>query len=208
MAKQANDPSGDWTAGIVAIFAALLLGGAIPIALYYTLYVPRVQARIAEEKRLEDQQATQAALVAREERVRKLEEDAAEMEKRLRQVEENFTAPVDRDVLISKITNFARDHNIRLPAEQANVLRAKIVYEGGQEITFAKGLKAVPIIINCQATFHDFCRFLTQIENMKDAVLIIESLDINGDQNGGNSHRFEVVLYSIERRDIAAVGTN
>lgn len=208
MAKQASSGSGDWTAGIVAIVAAMLLGGAIPIGLYYAMYVPSVQKRQAEERRFNELQTQSTLLIAREEKVRGLEADAVEMRARLDKVEKKFTAPVDRTELVTRIANMARGHNLRLRAEMSNTLRAKIVYEGSAELKFLKGLKASAIIVDCQATYHDFGRFLAEVEAMEDAVLIVESLDINGDQNGGWSHNFMMTLYMIEKRDIDAVGVN
>jgi len=207
MAKQTSSSSGDWTAGIVAIVAAMLLGGAIPIGLYFALYVPRVQARIAEEKRHETLKQDESLLIAKEERVRKLEEDAVGMEARLAKVEEKFTPMVDRAELLKTISDLARDHNIRLKTEMSQTLRAKVVYEGGADIGFSKGLKAASIIVDCQATYHDFGRFLAELESMPNAVLIVDSLEIDSDQNGGYSHKFLLNLYAVERRDVSAVGT-
>lgn len=206
MAKQAVSGGGDWTAGIVAITAAVLLGGAIPIALYYTLYTPQVLARQGEEKKLVELKATEEVLVGRETRVRTLETEGAEMRERLAKLEERFTAPVDRAELVTRISNIAQDHNIRLRAEQAQTLRAKTVYDGAKELTFARGLKASSIMVDCQATYHDFGRFVAALESLPDAVLIIESIDIDGDQNGAYSHVFQMTIYAIERRNLDAVG--
>ncbi|MBX3473644.1 MAG: hypothetical protein KF754_04615 [Planctomycetes bacterium] len=206
MAKQQGGGGGDWTAGIVAIVAAVLLGGAIPIALYYALYVPQVQARVAEDKKLNELKATEEILVGRETRVRVLETEGAEMRERLAKLEEKFTAPVDRADLINRISKIAADHNIRLRSEQSQMLRAKTVYDGAKELTFPQGLKAASILVDCQATYHDFGRFVAALESMPDAVLIIESLDIDGDQNGGYSHVFSMTIYSIERRNLDQVG--
>lgn len=206
MAKQASASSGDWTAGIVAIVAALLLGGAVPIALYYALYTPRFEARVAEEKKHKGYQDEETVLLAREEKVRKLEEDAKEMRERLAKVEEKFTPAVDRAELVTRISKMAEGHNIRLRSEMATTLRAKVVFDGNSDVVFAKGLKAASIMVDCQATYHDFGRFLAELESMQDHVLIVESLDIDGDQNGGYSHSFKMTLYVIERRDLEAVG--
>lgn len=206
MAKQAKTSSGDWTAGIVAITAALLLGGAIPVALYYALYVPRVREREAEEVKLRTLHDDEQLLMARRDRVKGLEDDADEMRKRLAEVEEQFTAPTQFGELVSRTAKLADSHHLRLRADQAQMVRAKVVYDGNRRINFAKGLKASQILVEGQAWYHDLGRFITEIESLKDAVVVVESLEMRGDQNGGYSHNFKLSLYVIERRDLDAVG--
>jgi len=128
------------------------------------------------------------------------------MRTRLAEVEKQFTAPTEFSELVAHITKLAASNHLRLRADQAQMVRAKVVYDGNRRINFAKGLKASQILVEGQAWYHDLGRFVTELESLNTAVVLVESLEMRGDQNGGYSHNFKLSLYVIERRELDAVG--
>lgn len=206
--KNKNAAGSDWTAGIVAIVAALLLGGGIPVGLLYGLYFPKVKEREGEEARMKEQEQVSELLGVRLAKVEKLESEAKEMRERLIDIEKPFSAPNAPEV-IEQIDRLAQSHNLGLIPERRQMLRARIVYAGAESeaVSFAQGLNASCVWVDAFGTYHDFGRFLTALETMPGAVVICESLDCYGDQSGSTLHTFRLKLFVIERRDVDKVGT-
>lgn len=210
--------AGEWTAGIIAIVAALLLGGAVPIGLYMGLYKPKEQDRITAEAKLAELDVDWELLVARQQRVKGLQDDADDMERRLEEIEEPFaSADVERlDVpeVRARLLTLAEKHNLELLPERQQELGSERVYTGNQRITFQHGLNATKLIIEAQAYYHDFGRFVTEMETLRDEedkaktkyVIIPEKLICKGDPNGGSRHVFVLHVFVVEKRDIASIG--
>ncbi|MEZ5992519.1 MAG: hypothetical protein R3E76_09210 [Planctomycetota bacterium] len=209
-ADSGTGSSGDWTAGIVAIVAALLLGSAIPIGLYFGLYRPKVAERIAAQENKTKLDGEMNAMIARQEFVVKLETEADSVAERIEEIEKPFAlADVEKmDVpeVHEALLRLAKLHNLGLLPERQQQLRAEIVFPAGQRIEFPHGLMATKLTIETHAYFHDFGRFLTAMETMEKFVIIPESLICTGDSNGGSRHMFRMNVFVIERRDVDAIG--
>lgn len=211
MAKGAAGSSGgDWTAGIVAIVAALLLGSALPVGLYFGLYKPKEKERLDAANKLEQLNVDMEMMIARGDRVRGLEEDGKQMEVRVQEMEIPFAVAdaekMDVPDVRATLLRLAEKHQLSLRPERQQQLGAEVVFTGGDRITFEKGLKATKLQIEAKARFHDFGRFVTEMETLEQYVIIPESLVCTGDANGGNDHVFIMVVYVVERRDIDAIG--
>ena len=218
MAEKGLSSGGEWTAGIVAIVAALLLGGAVPVGLYVGLYKPKEEERLAAQQREAQLQVDWDLLIARQDRVRGLEEDAKDMAARLTEIEEPFAeADVERlDVpeVRARLLTLAEKHHLELLPERQQQLGSERVYIGNQRITFEHGLTATKLIIEAQAFYHDFGRFVTEMETLRDEndaskakfVIIPEKLICKGDPNGGRRHVFVLHVFVVEKRDISSIG--
>lgn len=210
MAKGAGSSGGDWTAGIVAIVAALLLGSALPVGLYFGLYKPKEKERLEAANKLEQLNVDMEMMIARGDRVRGLEEDGKQMEVRVQEMEIPFAVAdaekMDVPDVRATLLRLAEKHQLSLRPERQQQLGAEVVFTGGDRITFEKGLKATKLQIEAKARFHDFGRFVTEMETLEQYVIIPESLVCTGDANGGNDHVFIMVVYVVERRDIDAIG--
>ncbi|MCZ7604977.1 MAG: hypothetical protein M5U25_02675 [Planctomycetota bacterium] len=210
MAKGAGSSGGDWTAGIVAIVAALLLGSALPIGLYFGLFKPKEQERIDAQQKLEQVKVDYQMMLARADRVRGLEEDGVKMADDIKELESPFAVgdPEKLDVpeVRATLLRLAENHKLELRPERQARLGAEVVFAGGERIAFEKGLQATKLQIEARARFHDFGRFITEMETLENYVIIPESLVCTGDANGGNDHTFIMVVYVIERRDVDAIG--
>lgn len=210
MAKGAGSSGGDWTAGIVAIVAALLLGGALPIGLYFGLYKPKEKERLAAEQKLVQLNVDLELMMARGERVRGLEDDGVAMADRIKELESPFAVgdaeKMDVPEVRATLLRMAETHKLELRPERQQQLGAEVVFAGGDRITFEKGLTATKLQIEARARFHDFGRFITEMETLEKYVIIPESLVCTGDANGGNDHVFIMVVYVVERRDVDAIG--
>lgn len=210
MAKGAGSSGGDWTAGIVAIVAALLLGSALPVGLYFGLFKPKEQERIDAQQKLEQVKVDYQMMLARADRVRGLEEDGVKMADDIKELESPFAVgdPEKLDVpeVRATLLRLAENHKLELRPERQAQLGAEVVFAGGERIAFEKGLQATKLQIEARARFHDFGRFITEMETLENYVIIPESLVCTGDANGGNDHTFIMVVYVIERRDVDAIG--
>lgn len=210
MAKGAGSSGGDWTAGIVAIVAALLLGSALPIGLYFGLFKPKEQERIDAQQKLEQVKVDYQMMLARADRVRGLVEDGVKMADDIKELESPFAVgdPEKLDVpeVRATLLRLAENHKLELRPERQAQLGAEVVFAGGERIAFEKGLQATKLQIEARARFHDFGRFITEMETLENYVIIPESLVCTGDANGGNDHTFIMVVYVIERRDVDAIG--
>lgn len=210
MAKGAGSSGGDWTAGIVAIVAALLLGSALPIGLYFGLYKPKEKERLDAEAKLAQLNTDMELMIARGERVRGLEEDGVKMAADIKELESPFAVgdPEKLDVpeVRATLLRLAENHKLELRPERQQQLGAEVVFAGGERIAFDKGLQATKLQIEARARFHDFGRFVTEMETLENYVIIPESLVCTGDANGGNDHTFIMVVYVVERRDVDAIG--
>ena len=216
--KTGSGSNGDWTAGIVAIVAALLLGGAVPLGVYFGLYVPKVKERQAAEEKQKALAVEMDLMLARGDRVRVLEEEGVDMEVRLRDVEAPFAEPdverMDVPEVRAALLRLAERNNLSLRPERQQQLGAEIVYAPGIRLQFEKGLMATKLTIEARAYFHDFGRFVTQMETLAQEgndgapkyVIIPEELTCTGDSNGGRKHTFVMSVYVVERREIDSIG--
>lgn len=218
MADKVTGSGGEWTAGIIAIVAALLLGGALPVGLYMGLYKPKEAERIAAEQRLSQLDLDWDMLIARQQRVSALKEDGKMMEARLQNIEGPFAVPdverLDVPEVRARLVTLAERHNLELLPERQQQLGSERVYTGNQRITFPQGLHATKLIIEAQAYYHDFGRFVTEMETLRDEedkerakyVIIPEKLICKGDPNGGSRHVFVLHVFVVEKRDIDSIG--
>jgi Tfp pilus assembly protein PilO len=208
--KGASSSGGDWTAGIVAIVAALLLGSAIPIGLYFGLYKPKVADRVAANKKLETLKIDMTAMVTRSDKVRKLETEGDEMAIRVAKIEEDFAVsdPERMDVpdAWAAIQKLAEDNFLELLPERKTQLGARVVFKANNRIEFENGLRATKLRIEAQAYFHDFARFVSKMEYLEKFVVVPEMLICKGDTNGGTTHMFVMEVYVVERRDVDRIG--
>jgi hypothetical protein len=208
--KGTSSSGGDWTAGIVAIVAAMLLGSAIPVGLYFGLYKPKVAEHSAAKEKLNTLQTDMTAMVARSERVRKLEDEGEAMAARVTKDEARFAIadPEALDVLAAReaIQKLADDSFLELLPERKSQMGARIVFKSNNRIEFENGLRATRLKVEAQAYFHDFARFVSRLEHMEKFVVVPETLICKGDTNGGVTHKFFLDLYVIERRDVNSIG--
>ena len=111
--------------------------------------------------------------------------------------------PLARQALL----RLAEKHRFALRPERAQQLGAEMVYvPGGERVEFESGLRATRLNIEAQATFHDFARFVVEMETLKDFVIIPESLTAAGDSTHGSRHVFRMVVHVVERRNIDGIG--
>ncbi|MBZ0135796.1 MAG: hypothetical protein K8I27_05445 [Planctomycetes bacterium] len=219
MAEKGLGSSGsEWTAGIIAIVAALLLGGAVPVGVYAGLYKPKEKERVAAEQKLTSLDSEWELVIQRQDRVRGLEDDAEKMAERLTAIEAPFAlADVERmDVteVRTRLLTLADKHHLELLPERQQQLGSERVYIGNQRISFPKGLHATKLIIEARAYYHDFGRFVTELETLRDPadetkimnVIIPEKLICKGDPNGGSRHVFILHVFVVEKRDINSIG--
>ncbi|MCB9894775.1 MAG: hypothetical protein H6839_10015 [Planctomycetes bacterium] len=216
--KASSGSGGDWTAGIVAIFAALLLGSAAPIGLYFGLYKPKVADRIAAEEKKSKLMLDMDLMLKRSERVTTLENEGDAMSERVKAQEAPFAEPdverLDVPEVRAALLRLAEKHHLALRPERQQQLGAEVVYAPGIRIRFAKGLMATKLTIEALAYFHDFGRFVTQMETLAQEgnetspkyIIIPEELTCTGDTNGGSKHVFVMSVYVIERRDVDSIG--
>jgi Tfp pilus assembly protein PilO len=202
--------TGDWTAGMIAIFAALMIGGAVPALVYFGLYQPKVEERTGAERRLDDLKVEQDIVLAKQAEVRGLMNDASDMAKRLEQSGENFVTPPEGDTDVPELRRFLRDqariHGLALLPRHTGQIGAEMIYWGDRVITFEHGLQATQIIAELYGTYHDFGRYLAFLESLPE-VMIIDTLRCEGDSNGGRMHSFELRIYVVLKRDIEQIGS-
>ncbi|MBK8206227.1 MAG: hypothetical protein IPK87_05435 [Planctomycetes bacterium] len=206
----ADKASGDWTAGIIAMFAALLIGGGIPVGLYLGLYAPKKQERIDAEKKYNELVSNEMVLLAQQADVMKLKAEADEMAERVKEIEAPFAvgsdARVDVPAARDALKLLAERHNLKLLPIRRQQAGAEVVFPGEAQVTFEKGLVATKLIIEAQATFHDFGRFVTEMEMLSNLVVIPATLDCQGDSNGGREHLFVMHVFVVQKRDVEVIG--
>lgn len=206
----ADKASGDWTAGIVAMVAAFLIGGGIPAGLYMGLYLPKKDERIASQKKLEEAKVQSQVLLAKQTDIKKLENEADEMAKRVEEIEAPFatgsSARMDVQAAREAISALADTHNLKLIPVRRQQPNAVIVYPGEVQVKFEYGLIATKLIIEAQATLHDFGRFVTAMEMEPSLVVLPSTLNCQGDSNGGREHIFVMHVFVVEKRDLATWG--
>lgn len=202
--------SGDWTAGIIAIFAALLIGSGIPTAVYFGLYKPKQAERERAERDLAALREDEGRVMREQQEVNRLKGEMEAMATRLDELGAAFEPPTEGSLDVPevrrRIAALAEEHGLRLQPRRAAQIGAQIVYFGDQEVRFEHGLRATLLTIEAEATYHDFGRFLADLESNPDLVLLPESLLCQGDNNGGRLHSFVMHVYVVLKRDVAQVG--
>lgn len=205
--KKPQGISGDWTAGIMAIVAAVLLGGGVPIGLYMGLYTPKKQERIAAEGKLKQVETEMNIQVDRQKRVNDLTQDAAKVEEWVRELETPFSDPSQLRVVQENIRTLCGTHNLRVPQDRLqSETNPEAVRATGERIPFKDGLQASQLVIHVTGTYHDFARFFVKLESMTDALVIPEALIMLGDQSQGRKHVFLLSVFVVEKRDYATIG--
>jgi Tfp pilus assembly protein PilO len=211
----AEGATGDWTAGMVAIAAAVLIGAGLTIGAYFGAYVPMKEQRQAADRKLSELVVDQAMVEMELERVRGMEADAKTMEERVAALEENFAVgkPADLDVpkVRDEIEDLCQAHNLDFLDAVRQQRDAQMVYKGEKRIEFQHGLAATLLMVDVKGTFHDFGRFLRDLEMLDTRkeggpVVIAESLSLIGDNNGKREHTFRLQAYVVEKRDLTTVG--
>ncbi len=206
----ADKASGDWTAGVVAMIAALLIGGGIPVGLYLGLYAPKKQDRIDAEKKYKELTENEVLLFVQQAEVMKLKAEADEMAERVKEIEAPFAVGSEARMDVPKardmLDRLAGTHNLKLLPIRRQQVGADVVFPGESQVTFEKGLVATKLIIEAQATFHDFGRFVTAMEMLPDLVVIPATLDCQGDSNGGREHLFVMHVYVVQKRNVEEIG--
>ncbi len=212
----ADGATGDWTAGIIAITAALLIGAGLTIGAYFGAYKPKQEQRIAADVKLGDLMVDQARVEMELERVRGMEADAKKMEERVAVLEKRFAegnaADLDVPAVREKLKTLCLSHNLDFQDAVRQQRDAQMVYKGEKRIEFPHGLAATLLRIDVKGTFHDFGRFLRELEVLDTLtedggpVVIAESLSLVGDNNGKREHNFMLQVYVVEKRDLATVG--
>lgn len=210
MAKGEGGAS-DWTAGIVAILAAVLLGAALPIGLYYGLYVPQTEALAQARLDLEAVEARQAMLSAKAERVKTLEDEGAEIAERLSGIEVEFVSPDGEgftlDAAVLDIEDLASAHHLSPRRQTSGTRDLNVVRPAGGALEFPDGLRATRYMVEAQARFHDFGRFLAALESRDGYTIIPEDLLCRGDAARGTQHIFVLNFYIVQKRDVDEIGT-
>ncbi len=206
---------GDWTAGIIAIVAALLIGVGLVVGAYFGAYKPRQAQRIAAEQRMEELRVDEATVTAAQNRVKGQQADADRMAERIAALEGDgksgpfsIADPVTQDVtqVSDDLRALCRTHNLNFTERAKQQTGAQMVYPVGKQIEFEHGLKATGLVVEVQGSFHDFARFLSEAEALESATIIADSVDCIGDSNAGNEHTFILQLYVIEKRNLETLG--
>ena len=205
--KKSQGISSDWTAGIMAIVAAVLLGGGVPIGLYMGLYTPKKQERMAAEVKLKQVETEMNIQVDRQARVNTLTKDAATVEEWVRELETPFVDPAQLRLVQENIRGLCNDHNLRVPQDRLqSETNPEAVRATGERIPFKDGLQASQMVIHVTGTYHDFARFFVKLETLHDTIVIPEALIMLGDQSQGRKHVFLLSLFVVEKRDYATIG--
>jgi Tfp pilus assembly protein PilO len=177
------DAKSDWMAGGLLIGAAFLIGVGVPIGLWFGLYAPTVEERERKEAQLQALEAQMQVLVARQQVVRGLEEDGDEMVKRLEDLEAPYHVATPRmnDVPDARsiLNTLSEHHNLLVPDEFARET-TEVVRPGSRRIEWPNGLRATELEINASGTFHDFARFVMDMENREDMVVIPNTMTMLG----------------------------
>lgn len=221
MADKNQDSAGDWTAGIVAIIAALLLGGGVPIGLYFGLLVPKQkevglwdeaaqQFTSGEEQRKVELQSEHELRLQRKAKLAAKQMEAETIAAWITGLEEPFVAASDpgRMLLKDRIGDLASEYKLEVSRARSNQMGATIVTLSRKEsnITFPKGLVAIRVNVEAQAKYHDFGKFVAALESLKELVIIPEKLVIEGDSGAGQFHEFRYSFFVLERRDVDSIG--
>lgn len=205
MAQDPTKEGGDWTAGLVAIAAALLLGAAAPIGIYFGLYVPQTKehemwaAEAVKNKAKHDEQ------LEREKRVGVMRKHGDEARAEIAKLEERFTPLSAASDLITTLETMAKRHRVELPPDKKIFTNERVVKPMEADTSLPNGLTASKIVVEGSASYNDFGRFMAEIENMSTATLIPGNFTATGDSNGGDKHLFRLELYMIQRRDLDAM---
>lgn len=207
-----NKGSGDWTAGIIAIVATLLLGAAVPVGLYFALYKPKTVEHAQKDEEFNKVSAEFEVLVARQTDVTKMEKEADETAKKLAKLEEVFAVPND-DAVIARIAKLATSHDIKLLEKRRGMLDVPDVVfppKTPQPVAFKHGLQGRAFFVEGEGTYHDFGRFMADLENYEKTrtVVVVERVRIEGSRRAGPIHQFYVKAYIFEKRNIAEIGRN
>jgi Tfp pilus assembly protein PilO len=213
----AESAKGDWTAGLLAIAAAVMIGGALPIGLWFGLYQPKLKERESLEIRHQELQTQFENLNRQMSVVTALEADGQTMAERLAVLEAPYHEAEQRrnDVPTARalLNALAEEHRLAPPEEVAR-LGHEVVRPGSRRIRWRHGLSATQLMIHATGTFHDFARFVTDMENLgspeatESRVVVIPDLLIcQGDSSAGVIHTFMMTIYVVESRNIDEIGS-
>jgi hypothetical protein len=141
-----------------------------------------------------------------------MQDEATKMEERVREIEKPFAVRDDKGDMPevrADLRAMCRKHSLGLREVYRHVFDADIVYVplSKRQISFEQGLKGTTLFIEVQGTFHDFGRFMAELERWEKTVVIPETLDCLGDSNGERVHSFILQVCVIEKRDLSNVGT-
>ncbi|MCC6572649.1 MAG: hypothetical protein IT462_02555 [Planctomycetes bacterium] len=196
----------DWTAGIIAIGAALVLGAAAPIGIYFGLYMPQT-------KQLEmwtlNAQANEIKLHAEQEkegRMQKMQGESDRVRGEIEKVEARFSAADEN--LIHQIEGIAQRHKVELPQDKRNFKDVMLVKNMESPTFMPQKLRAEKIYIECSATYNDFGRFMAELENLPNATLIPGNFVAAGNSGAGKTHTFRVEFFVVQKRDLGSIGIN
>lgn len=205
MAAEQAKSGNEWTAGLIAIFATILIGGAIPVALYFAMYVPQTKKKLQQEQRLAQLQTDYDLEFARTERIGGLKKDGEQVEKELKKVEERFADKGVQSVL-DKLQKLLDSNKLDMTPDAKTRREASAIRVSDLKSDFPGGLQAVPVTVNCWGTWKDFATFIAAVESMGNATVVVGELRAAGDKNAGKSHTYEVELWIVQRRDTDAIG--
>lgn len=190
------DKNGDWTGGILAIAAAVMIGFGVPAGLYYSWYqslVDKNRQLVAKKSEIAVGMELQ---LGKESKVTKLDDDADLVEEKLAKLESRFV--VEPRIAIDAIYEFANQNHLKkLPNYEDDVQKVEL---GPTTVEWENGLRASQILIEVTGTYHDFGRFVAEVESMDSAVVIADKLIVTGDSSRGSIHRFSWSIYVVEQR--------
>jgi Tfp pilus assembly protein PilO len=207
----AQGNTGDWTAGLLIIAAAVLIGAGIPLGLWLGLYQPKVAEHAAKRAILEQLNTQLEELFGRKEVVSRIQRDVEHMSERLTELEQREVPEDERHQnelmrAAALLNRLADTHNLEVPVERF-APGMEVVRPGPGRVSWPHGLRASQLEIHASGTFHDFARFVQDMESRRELLVIPDSMSMIGDVTGTRRiHTFTMRIYVIEARDIEAIG--
>jgi Tfp pilus assembly protein PilO len=207
----ADGKTSDWTAGLLIIAATVLVGAGIPLALWLGVYQPKVQEHTAKREQRDKLHEQLQDLFVREGRVNDLRDDVKYMQGRLEGLQVSTfiqdERPENELIKAAEELNLAADHhNLAVPDDRYSPT-AQVVTPGQGRIRWRHGLRASQLEIHAIGTYHDIARFLADIENRPELLVIPDTMNLIGDQTAERRlHTLMMRVYVLDARDIEAIG--
>ncbi|KAA0217777.1 hypothetical protein EDM80_02795 [bacterium] len=204
MADQAKS-SGDWTAGLIAIFATLLLGGAAPIALFFLLYKPQTikrEEQVTREKNLKSELDIQ---LARQANLAGLQKEGEEVASKLGELEKQFADKTIQEA-VKKIGAMLEANKLEMTPEAKLRRDTSAIRMSDTKDDFPGGLRALQISVTCYGRWKDLATFIASVESMKEFTVVFGDLRGEGDKNAGDKHTYNFDLWIMMRRDLDKIG--
>src|SRR5687767_5180623 len=107
-----TEKKNEWGAGLLAIFATILIGAAIPVILFFLLYKPQVLRKDEQRARLTDLDGKLNLEIARGGSLGDLRKEGEEVAERMVELEKRF-AGSDAQASVDKLLQLLNANNLK-----------------------------------------------------------------------------------------------